>query len=65
MYDYSIILKDGKVVNVKADRVSWDVENRKVSFSSRKEVPHLVAVLNVDNIAGFVRTAYMTEGKDL
>jgi hypothetical protein len=65
MYNYSIILKDGKVVNVKADRVSWDMENRNVSFLSREDAPHLVAVFNVDNIAGFVRTAYMTEGKDL
>ena len=61
MYDYSIILKDGKVVNIKADRVSWDVENRNVSFLSRKDAPHLVAVLNVDSIVGFIRTNYMTD----
>jgi hypothetical protein len=61
MYGYSIILKNGKVVNIKADRVSWDVENKNVSFFNRKDAPHLVAVLNVDSIVGFVRTAYMAD----
>lgn len=64
MYGYSIILKNGKIVSIKADRASWDVEDRSVSFFSREDAHHLVAVLNVDSIVGFIKTDYMTEDKD-
>jgi hypothetical protein len=64
MYNYSIILKNGKVVNIKADKASWDVEDRNVSFFSRKDAHYLVAVFNVDNIAGFIKTDCMTEDKE-
>jgi hypothetical protein len=64
-YMYNIAFKNGKIINIKADKASWDVENRNVSFFSRKDAHYLVAVFNVDNIAGFIKTDCMTESKDL
>lgn len=55
---YIIVLKDGKIINVKADGASWDVEDRSISFFNGQ---HLVSAFNVDNIVGWINTNYMAE----
>jgi hypothetical protein len=61
---YNIAFKNGKIISIKADKMSWDVENRTVSFFNHEAPRYLVAVFNVDNIIGFIDSDYMTESKD-
>lgn len=52
---YSVILKDGKTINIKADDMVLNVTEkiRLVRFYDRVS---LIAEINMDNVAGWVRT---------
>ena len=52
---YSIILKDGKTINIKADDMVLNVTEkiRVVRFYDRVS---LIAEINMDNVVGWVRT---------
>ena len=55
---YSIILKDGKTINIKADDMVLNVTEkiRVLRFYYGLE---MVAEINMDNVAGWVRTDYI------
>jgi len=52
---YSIILKNGKIINIKADDMILDVTEKirvlRFYYSLR-----IIAEINMDNVAGWVRT---------
>ena len=52
---YSIILKDGKTINIKADDMTLNVTEkiRVLRFYYGLEI---IAEINMDNVAGWVRT---------
>lgn len=58
---YSIMLTDGKIINVNATDVVWSKKNRTVKlFNGRK----LVARINMDNVVGWIDTDYKVETDD-
>lgn len=52
---FSIVLKDGKIINIKATSVDWNERTRTISLiNDRKSV----ARINMDNIVGWVKSEY-------
>jgi hypothetical protein len=55
---YSIILKDGKIINIKADdMVFYEKPNKIVRFYCNNV--RMVAEINMDNVVGWARTDYI------
>ena len=52
---YSIVLTDGKIININANDVRWEEKNRMACFLKGRS---LVARINMDNIAGWIETDY-------
>jgi hypothetical protein len=50
---YSIILKDGKIINIKGDDVVFYEKTKIVRFYNSVRI---VAEINMDNVVGWVRT---------
>ena len=46
---YSIILTDGKIVNIKANEVEWCEKSQIIRFIYERQV---VAVINMNNVVG-------------
>lgn len=53
-----IVLKNGKIINVNADRTEWFNESRTL-FLYNGEIT--VGTFNIDNIVGFIRADYTEE----
>jgi uncharacterized protein (UPF0333 family) len=51
---YSIILKDGKIINIKGDDVVFYEKTKIVRFYYKNV--RMVAEINMDNVVGWVRT---------
>lgn len=58
---YSIVLKNGKIINVNADSSDWFNESRSLVLH-KGEIT--VGVFNIDGIAGFTKSDYMAERED-
>ena len=58
---FSIVLTDGKIINVKATEVEWIEKNRLIRlFNGRK----VVARINMDNVVGWIDADYKEESED-
>ena len=57
---YSIILTNGKTINIKADEVEWFEKSRTIRFAYKGEA---VARINMDNIVGWINTNYKIENE--
>ena len=55
---YSIVLTDGKIINIKADEVEWCEKDRMIKLISNRRI---VARINMDNVAGWIDTDYKAE----
>lgn len=58
---YSIVLTDGKIINIKADEVEWNDKSRMATFFNER---HMVARINMDNVVGWIDADYKTERSD-
>lgn len=58
---YSIVLMDGKIVNIIADVVEWGERTKTVRFLKGKR---LVARINMDNVVGWIETNFMVKSED-
>lgn len=52
---YSIVLTDGKIVNINATYVDWNEKDRMAKFNYDGKI---VARINMDNVAGWIETDY-------
>lgn len=59
---YSIVLTDGKIVNINADKVEWNRSERMAFFFRYGN--KLVAKINMDNVAGWIQTDYKEKSED-
>ena len=55
---YSIVLTDGKVINIKATEVEWFENSRMIRLINDGQI---VARINMDNIVGWIDTDYIEE----
>ena len=57
---YSIVLTDGKIINVKATEVEWCEKARMIKlFKDRR----MVVRINMDNVVGWIDADYMVESE--
>ena len=49
---YSIVLTNGKIINIKADDVCWEEKTKMARFLSDRK---MVARINMDNVAGWIK----------
>ena len=54
----SIILKNGNIIKIKATEIEWFGKERMSKVYNNGQV---VATINMDNVAGWIKGAYMTE----
>ena len=59
---YSIVLKDGKIINVKANKVQWLSQSRAIALFNDR---YYVARFNMDNIAGWIEEDYKEKSCDV
>lgn len=52
---YSIVLTDGKIINIKADEVEWNEKTRMIKLINSRQI---VARINMDNVVGWIDTDY-------
>lgn len=57
---YSIVLTDGKIINVKATHVEWYEKERMVKLIKSGET---VARINMDNVVGWIDADYKAESE--
>lgn len=60
MNNISIMLTDGKIINIKADQVDWSEKTRTIRLLNKREV---VGRINMDNVAGWMDADYKAEVK--
>lgn len=58
---YSIVLTNGKIINIKATEVEWLESSRMLRLINDREV---VARINMDSIVGWIDTKYKAENED-
>ena len=58
---YSIVLTDGKIINIKADEVEWCEKSRTIKLTNRG---HVVARINMDNVVGWIDADYKAESEE-
>ena len=58
---YSIVLKNGKIINVNADSSDWFNESKTLILHNGEVT---VGIFNIDNIAGFTKSDCMAESED-
>jgi hypothetical protein len=59
---YSIVLKDGKIINVKANKIFWVREPGVITFYHDSD---MVARINDDNIVGWINADYKEKSCDV
>ena len=57
----SIVLTDGKIINIKADEVEWCEKFRMIKLKNDRKV---VARINMDNVVGWIDAKYKAESED-
>ena len=57
---YSLVLTDGKIINIKATEVEWCEKVRMIKLINDRQI---VARINMDNVVGWIDTDY-TESED-
>ena len=57
---YSIVLTDGKIVNVNATELEWLEKSRMIRLINGRKV---VARFNMDNVAGWIDADYKAESE--
>ena len=58
---FSIVLTNGKVINIKGDSVEWSEKTHTVRILSGRNT---VARINMDNVVGWIDTDNMAESED-
>ena len=58
---YSIVLTDGKIININATDVEWNEKSRTIRLLNNKTV---VARINMDNVVGWINADYKAESED-
>lgn len=58
---YNIVLKNGKIINVKANRSDWFNESRTLALYNGEIT---VGLFNIDGIAGFTISDYIVESEE-
>ena len=58
---YSIVLTDGKIININATKVEWIEDSRMIRFFNDRRI---VARINMDNVVGWIETKYKAEKVD-
>lgn len=58
---YSIVLTDGKIINIKADEVEWCEKTRMIKLYNDRRI---VARINMDNVVGWIDAEYKAESED-
>ena len=53
---YSIVLTDGKVININAESVEWCEKSRTIRLFNER---HVVARINMDNVVGWIEEDYL------
>ena len=59
---YSIVFKDGKIINVNADGTQWWNESRMLTLYNNGDT---VGIFNIDDIAGWINTNYKEKSCDV
>ena len=57
---FSIVLADGKIININATNVEWCEKIRMIKLIKGGRV---VARINMDNVVGWIETDYIAEGE--
>ena len=57
---YSIVLTDGKIINIEADEIQWGEKSQMVKFYNDRE---MVARINMDNVVGWIDADYKAESE--
>lgn len=55
---YSIVLTDGKIINIKATEVEWCEKSQMIKLINGRRI---VARINMDNVVGWVDADYKVE----
>jgi len=58
---YSIVLTDGKIINIKADEVEWCEKARMIKLINGRRI---VARINMDNVVGWIDADYKAESEE-
>lgn len=58
---YSIVLTNGKIINVNATDVEWNDNSRMIKLINDKTI---VARINMDVVAGWINTDCIMESED-
>ena len=58
---YSIVLTDGKIINIKATEVEWLEKSRMIKLINGRQV---VARINMDNVVGWIDADNKVESED-
>ena len=58
---YSIVLTEGKIINIKATEVEWCEKSRMIKLINNKQI---VARINMDNVVGWINADYKAESED-
>ncbi len=58
---YSIVLTDGKIINIKADEIEWCEKTRMIKLINNEMI---VARINMDNVVGWIDADYKAESED-
>ena len=59
---YSIVLTDGKILNINADEVEWCEKARMIKLINRRQI---VARINMDNVVGWIYADYKAEREEV
>lgn len=59
---YSIVLTDGKILNINADEVEWCEKARMIKLINRRRI---VARINMDNVVGWIDADYKSESEEV
>ena len=57
---YSIVLTDGKIINIKATEVEWCEKVRMIKLINDRQI---VARINMDNVVGWIDADYKAESE--
>lgn len=58
---YSIVMTDGKIININANTVEWSEKSRTIIFFNENKT---VARINMDNVVGWIDADYKAESED-
>lgn len=58
---YSIVLTDGKIINIKATEIEWYEKERMIRLIKDRQI---VARINMDNVVGWIKADYKAESEE-